>query len=122
MRELHRILKPTGSLFLHCDWHADAYIRVHILDKLFGEDGFRAGIVWQRTNAHSDAKNKLAVLNDTIYYYPKSGKAAYNTVCGEHADSYIASHYTNDDGDGRGFYQLDNMTSPNPRPNMTYEW
>ena len=101
VRELHRVLKPTGSLFLHCDWHADAYIKIFILDKIFGEENFRAEIVWQRTNAHSDAKNKLGVLNDAIYYYAKSSKNIYHPVYGGHAESYIASHYTNDDNDGR---------------------
>ena len=66
VRELHRLLKPTGSLFLHCDWHADAYIRVFILDKLFGEENFRGAVNWQRANAHNDAKKKLATLSDTI--------------------------------------------------------
>jgi DNA modification methylase len=56
--EMHRILKPTGSLFLHCDWHANAYIRVEILDKLFGGSNFKGEIIWQRTNAHNDAKKK----------------------------------------------------------------
>ncbi|PQJ95434.1 DNA methyltransferase [Chromatium okenii] len=64
--EMHRILKPTGSLFLHCDWHANSEIRVDILNKIFGIDNFRGEIIWQRHNAHNDAKNKLAVLKDTI--------------------------------------------------------
>src|ERR1035437_5636994 len=54
--EMHRILKPTGSIFLHCDWHADAYIRVEILDKLFGGNNFRNEIIWKRADAHSDLK------------------------------------------------------------------
>ena len=75
--EMHRILKPTGSIFLHCDWHADAYIRVEISDKIFGMENFRGDIVWQRHNAHNDAKKKLAVLTDTIWYYTKSEKCTY---------------------------------------------
>ncbi|MDR3244900.1 MAG: site-specific DNA-methyltransferase, partial [Prevotellaceae bacterium] len=70
--EMHRILKPTGSIFLHCDWHANAYIRVEILDKIFGINNFMGEIIWQRTNAHNDARKKLAVLKDTIWYYSKS--------------------------------------------------
>jgi adenine specific DNA methylase Mod len=46
VREMHRLLKPTGSIFLHCDWHADAYIRVHILDDIFRRNNFRNHIVW----------------------------------------------------------------------------
>ena len=54
--EMHRILKPTGSIFLHCDWHADAYIRVLILDKVFGGNNFINHIVWQRASTHNDTK------------------------------------------------------------------
>ena len=46
--EMHRILKPTGSIFLHCDRHANAYIRVEILDKVFGFSNLRGEIIWQR--------------------------------------------------------------------------
>jgi len=77
--EMHRILKPTGSIFLHCDWHADAYIRVHILDRIFGENNFRGNIIWQRAQAHNDAKKKIAVLSDTIWYYSKSRKTTYRS-------------------------------------------
>ncbi|MFY7788495.1 MAG: DNA-methyltransferase, partial [Thermoflexibacteraceae bacterium] len=69
IQELHRILKPTGSIFVHCDWHADSYIRVQILDKVFGYDNFRGEITWVRANSHNDAKKKLAVLTDTIWYF-----------------------------------------------------
>jgi DNA modification methylase len=46
VEQMHRILKSTGSIFLHCDWHADAYIRVHILDRIFGLDNFKNEIIW----------------------------------------------------------------------------
>ena len=120
--EMHRVLKPTGSIFLHCDWHANAYIRVEILDKIFGSSNFKGEIIWQRTNAHNDAKKKLAVLTDTIWYYTKSDKIIYNPIYSKHSDEYINDFYTKDDNDGRGLYRLDNMASPNPRPNMMYEW
>lgn len=122
VEQMHRILKPTGSIFLHCDWHANAYIRVDILDKLFGFENFKGEIIWQRTNAHNDAKKKLAVLTDTIWYYSKTVKTIYNPIYSEHSDKYKDSFYTKDDNDGRGVYRLDNMASPNPRPNMMYEW
>jgi DNA modification methylase len=120
--EMHRILKPTGSIFLHCDWHANAYIRVHILDRLFGEENFKGEIIWQRHNSHNDAKKKLAVLKDTIWYYTKTKKSIYNPIYGELSEKYIDEWYKHDDGDGKGKYQLGDMASPNPRPNMMYEW
>ena len=120
--EMHRILKPTGSIFLHCDWHANSYIRVEILDKLFGNQNFRGEIIWQRTNSHNDAKKKLGVLTDTIWYYTKSDLATYKPIYTEHREEYITQFYSQNDEDGKGVYTLDNMASPNPRPNMMYEW
>jgi DNA modification methylase len=120
--EMHRILKPIGSIFLHCDWHANSYIRVHILDKIFGETNFRGEIIWQRTSTHNDAKKKLAVLTDTIWYYSKGSSNIYNPIYASLSDEYKNSAYTQNDNDGKGLYRLDNMASPNPRPNMMYEW
>jgi len=120
--EMHRVLKETGSIFLHCDWHANAYIRVFILDKIFGEDNFKGEIVWQRHNAHNDAKKKLAVLSDTIWYYSKSSKITYNPIYGTLTEKYTDDFYKYDDGDGKGLYRLGDMSSPNPRHNMMYEW
>jgi len=122
VEQMHRILKNTGSIFLHCDWHANAYIRVHILDRIFEEDNFRGEIIWQRHNAHNDAKKKIAVLSDTIWYYSKSSKITYNPIYGTLTEKYTDDFYKYDDGDGKGLYRLDNMASPNPRPNMMYEW
>lgn len=122
VEQMHRILKSTGSIFLHCDWHANAYIRVEILDKLFSSENFRGEIIWQRTNSHNDAKKKLAVLTDTIWYYSKSDKFTYNPLYTPLSDEYREGFYTKNDNDGRGLYRLDNMASPNPRPNMMYEW
>jgi DNA modification methylase len=71
--EMHRILKKTGSLFLHCDWHADAYIRVDILDKIFGYNNFQNSIIWcYRQGGRS--KNNFGQKHDTIFWYTKSNK------------------------------------------------
>jgi DNA modification methylase len=122
VEQMHRILKSTGSIFLHCDWHANAEIKVFVLNKIFDEQNFRGEIIWQRTNAHNDAKKKLAVLTDSIFYYTKSDKFTYHAIYGKHTEDYKESFYKHDDNDGRGVYRLDNMASPNPRPNMMYEW
>ena len=68
--EMHRILKPTGSIFLHCDWHANAYIRVDILDKIFLAQNFINEIIWCYTSA-SHSKSKLPNKHDTIFWYSK---------------------------------------------------
>jgi adenine specific DNA methylase Mod len=75
--EMHRILKPTGSIFLHCDWHADAYIRVEILDKIFGRSNFINQITWKRTTTHNDAKQgakHFGRVTDSIFFYSKDTK------------------------------------------------
>lgn len=122
VQEMHRILKSTGSIFLHCDWHANAEIKVYIINKIFGEQNFRGEVIWQRHNSHNDARKKLAVLTDTIWYYSKSDQCVYNAVYSKHSEEYKQNFYTHDDRDGKGLYALDNMASPNPRPNMMYEW
>lgn len=106
--EMHRILKPKGSIFLHCDWHANAYIRTEILDKIFLYENFRGEVIWQRTNAHNDAKNKLAVLSDTIWYYTKTNKFNYNPIYSELSDEYKKSFYRY--SDAKGVYRLSDLT------------
>ena len=118
--EIHRVLKPTGSLYLHCDNNVNTCLG-ELLTAIFGVDNFRSAIAWKRTSTHSDAKNYANVL-DTIFYYTKSDEYVWNPQHGEHDREYVADKYRYDDGDGRGPYTLDNMTSPNPRPNMMYEW
>ncbi|MDR2426548.1 MAG: restriction endonuclease [Endomicrobium sp.] len=122
VEQIYRVLKSTGSLYLHCDWHANAYIRVDILDKIFGMNHFRCEIIWQRHNSHNDAKKKFSVLTDTIWYYTKSNKSIYNPIYGSLDEKYTDSFYKYDDGDGKGLYKLVDMSSPNSRPNMMYEW
>ena len=113
VQEMHRVLKPTGSIFLHCDWHANAHIRVNILDKIFGISGFRAEVIWQRTNAHNDAKKKLGVITDTIWYYSKSDNFVYNPVYGRLDEKYVQENYRFEDEQGK--YRLGDLTAPNIR-------
>lgn len=117
--ELRRVLKPNGSLYLHCDPTASHYLKT-LLDAVFGVETYRNEIVWKRTTTHSDSKTWSKVA-DVIFFYTKGPRFIWNTPRTTHSKGYIDSKYHNDDGDGRK-YQLDNMTSPNPRPNMMYEW
>jgi len=75
--EMHRLLKPTGSIFLHCDWHANSYIRVYILDKIFGEKNFRNEIIWfyrRWTNVSKQFQN----MHDIIFWYSKTNDYTFN--------------------------------------------
>jgi len=77
VEQMHRVLKNTGSIYLHCDWHADAYIRVHILDKLFGMKYFRNDIDWCY-NVGGKSKQNFARKKDTIFWYSKSNIWTFN--------------------------------------------
>lgn len=119
--ELHRVLKRTGSLYLHCDPTASHYLKI-VLDAVFGIRNFKNEIHWKRQSAHSDAKTKFPDVADILLFYSKSSKAEFTPQYGEHDPDYVAKFYRFNDNDERGAYQLADMTSPNPRPNMMYEW
>ena len=119
--ELHRVLKSTGSLYLHCDPTASHYLKI-VLDTIFGAENFRNEIIWKRQSAHSDAKTRFSDVADVILFYVRSKKAKFHPQYGEHDSEYIKKFYRFNDKDGRGIYSLADMTSPNPRPNMMYEW
>lgn len=117
--ELHRVLKPTGSLYLHCDPTASHYLKV-VMDTIFGAQNFRNDITWQRTNVHSDSKT-WSNVSDVILFYSKSSRFTWNPVYLAHSAEHVEAKYSNRDPDGRA-YTLSDMTSPNPRPNMMYAW
>ena len=113
------VLRPNGSIYLHCDPTASHYVKV-MMDAIFDHENFRNEIIWKRTTTHSDSRTWSRVA-DTLLFYTKGKRFTWNIPYGGHSDEYVRSKYRHDDGDGR-LYRLDNMTSPNPRPNMMYEW
>jgi site-specific DNA-methyltransferase (adenine-specific) len=119
LSELRRAMKSTGSIYLHCDPTASHYLKI-LMDAVFGPENFRSEIVWKRVTSHSDAK-RWSPVHDTLLYYSKGDKVVWNPIHVPHSDEYVEDKYRFTDPDGRRF-MLDNMTSPNPRPNMMYEW
>ena len=119
LREMHRLLKPTGSLYLHCDETASHYLKL-VLDALLGPQSFRTEIIWQRTNVHSDSKF-WSDVRDGILVYAKSRDAVWNSQYAPFSAEHLKSKYRYLDPDGRRF-TLSDMRSPNPRPNLMYEW
>lgn len=115
------ILRPTGSIFLHCDPEASHYIKI-MMDGIFGHDNFRNEIIWKRQSAHSDAKYQFPAVSDTILFYGASKSAKFNPQYVAHDPEYVEKFYRFNDDDGRGPYRLADMASPNPRPNMMYEY
>jgi len=106
---MHRVLKKTGCIFLHCDWHADAYIRVEILDKIFGEQNLRNHIVWRRTNAKSNMTQRFAINTDSIYFYSKSGRFKFRPLRGGYSPEQMSRYKQEDEN---GLYRCDDLTSP----------
>jgi site-specific DNA-methyltransferase (adenine-specific) len=92
------------------------------LDGVFGAQHYRNEIVWKRQSAHSDARHKFPDVSDTILFYVKSTASRFSPQFVGHNPDYVAKFYRFDDGDGRGAYRLGDAASPNPRPNMMYEW
>jgi site-specific DNA-methyltransferase (adenine-specific) len=117
--ELHRVLKPTGSLYLHCDPTASHYLKL-VLDAIFSPEHFLADIVWKRTTTHSDAK-RWSPDTDNILAYAKSSKFIFEPQFAPHDPDYLAGDYKYTEANGR-IYRLSDIASPNPRPNLMYEW
>ncbi|MGH2965130.1 MAG: site-specific DNA-methyltransferase [Solirubrobacterales bacterium] len=118
---IHELLADDGSLYVHLDPTVSHAVKL-VLDQVFGPANFRNEITWQRTNVHSDSK-RWSDVSDRILYYVKDIDAPFvwNPLHLEHSAEHIASKYRMQDDDGRR-YTLSDMTSPNPRPNMMYEW
>jgi site-specific DNA-methyltransferase (adenine-specific) len=118
--ELHRVLKRTGTLYLHCDPTASHYLKL-ILDGILGSGNMRNEVIWQRTAAKGDARRKFGAVHDTLLAYGKSDEAFFSPVRTA-PDSEYLGRFRLDDGDGRGPYRLAPLDSPNPRPNLTYDY
>lgn len=111
LHELHGKLKPTGSIYLHCDPTASHYLKV-VLDGIFGPNCFLNEIVWKRTGAHSAAR-RWADVHDSILFFSRSRNYTWNKVYTPYDDAYKA-RYKNEDEDGRRWSD-DNLTAPGIR-------
>lgn len=105
--ELHRVLRPSGSLYLHCDPTASHYLKI-ILDTVFGTINYRNEIIWKRTTAHSDA-DRWGNVHDSILFYTKTDGWVWNKIYSEYDEDYKA-RFRKMDPDGRR-WQDDNLTA-----------
>lgn len=120
--ELHRVLKPTGSLYLHCDPTASHYLKM-ILDGIFGAENFRNEIIWKRADPKGHAYTRFSSSHDVIFFYTKTNNYIWNTQFADYDESYLESHYSNVEEKTGRRYTLSDCTNPNKdRPNLTYEW
>jgi site-specific DNA-methyltransferase (adenine-specific) len=124
--ELHRVLKSTGSLYLHCDPTTSHYLKI-VLDTVFGPQNFRNEIIWKRRTGSSSAvhqSNKFGVCTDSIFYYTKTNESVLHPQYNFEADryqEYIDKFFRHVDENGRR-YRLDNLANPALRPNLIYEY
>jgi DNA modification methylase len=122
--ELRRVLKPTGSLYLHCDPTASHYLKL-LLDSVFGPRQFRSEIVWKRSSAHSDTAQGRAMhghIHDTILFYTKGPKWTWNPIYVEYAKEYVESKYRHVEPETGRLYRLSDLTAAKPGGDTSYEW
>ena len=124
MVELHRVLKDTGSIYLHCDPTASHYLKL-LLDAVFGARNYRNEISWRRTNAHNDAKQgrrQFGNVRDTILFYSKGNRWIWNWQYTEYDSEYVDNFYKfTEPGSGR-LFQMGDLTAAKPGGDTSYEW
>ena len=120
--EMRRVLKDTGSIYLHCDPTASHYLKL-LIDSIYGQGNFRNEITWRRTNAKGLAFKGYPKNADFLLYYSISDAYAWNRPYLSHNPDYVDKFYRyTEPGTGRR-YRLGDLTNPNrDRPNLTYEW
>jgi DNA modification methylase len=123
--ELHRVLKPTGSLYLHCDPTASHYLKI-LLDAVFGSERFRTEVSWRRTSAHNDAaqgRSQYGNVRDILFFYSKSGSWSWNWQYTAYDESYVKNFYRHVEPETGRKYRLGDITAPggsNPKKRNPY--
>jgi DNA modification methylase len=112
--ELHRVLKRTGSIYLHCDPTASHYLKI-VMDAIFQPINFRTEIVWKRSSAHSDTKQgrrQHGRIHDTLLFYTKTDQWTWNPVYTPYDDAYVESFYKYVEPETGRRYRLGDLTGP----------
>jgi DNA modification methylase len=113
LSELHRALRCTGSIYLHCDPTASHYLKL-LMDAIFGPENFRNEITWKRSSAHNDAKQgrrAFGNIADILLFYTKTDEYVFNTQYTPYSGEYVRTTYSNSDPDGRRWKSSD-LTGP----------
>ena len=109
---IHKLLKGSGSFYLHCDPEMSHYLKL-TTDIIFGKDKFRSEIVWRRTNSHNKLTKKYGPIHDIILFYSKSNKFTFHPGFRPYNNTYIESRFKYSDSNGR--YQTNYLTGPGIR-------
>ena len=126
LAELRRVMKKSGSIFLHCDSAASHYLKM-LMDSIFGPANFKNDIVWKRKTGSSSyvhQSNKFGVCTDNLLFYTKTNHAELHPQYSFDAvgyKEYIEKFFKHTDKDGR-IFRIDNLANPAPRPNLMYEY
>jgi len=115
--ELRRVLKSTGSLYLHCDDAASHYLKL-LLDAIFGLENFQNDITWKRTTAHNDP-NRFGRITDRILFYSRSPQKAFNRIIGEYSEAQLSRYKYEDE---KGKFRAENLTAPHYSSTRTIKW
>jgi len=118
--ELHRVLRPTGSLYLHCDPTASHYLKL-LLDAIFGPENFQNEIAWKRFSAKNDPK-RFGRSHDVILFYSRSKTFTWNVQHGPFEDDYVAQNYRYVEEETGRRYRLSDLTAAKPGGDVDYEW
>ena len=122
--ELRRVLKPTGSLYLHCDPTASHFLKL-LMDAVFGSANFRTEIIWKRTSAHSDTKQgrkQHGRIHDVLLFYTKTDDWNWNPVYTEYDSEYVEDFYRFVEPGTERRYQKGDLTAAKPGGDTSYEW
>lgn len=112
--ECHRVLRDTGSIYVHCDDHANSYLRM-LMDAVFGSQNCRSKIRWKRTSAHSDTRQgrrQHGRILDTLLFYSKSDQWTWNPTYTDYDSEYVRKNYRHIEPKTNRRYRLDNLTGP----------
>jgi site-specific DNA-methyltransferase (adenine-specific) len=122
LQELRRVLKPTGSIYLHCDPTSSHYLKL-LMDAVFGPKQIVNEVIWKRTTAKGLAFTRFASNHDVILRYAKANRWTWNAQYTDYDPEYVKKFYRHVEPETGRRYQLDNLINPNPdRPNLTYEF
>ena len=116
--ELHRVLKPTGSFYIHCDPTASHYLKI-ILDQIFGVENFRNEIVWARTNAHNMNARYYSKIHDLLLFYTKGDNYTWSTQYTEYSEAQLSRFKPDEDN---RLYTGRDLTMSTVQESRNFEW
>ena len=117
LMEMRRLLKSTGSLYLHCDPTASHYLKL-VMDSVFGSEWFINEVTWKRTTAHNDPK-RFGRIQDRLLFYADPSRKTFHRVPGVYSEAQLRRYKYKDD---KGQFRAENLTAPHFSPTRTVEW